>query len=99
MYNFSLRIARNDGLYPPCSVLISYSFGKVILVLKSPWYFAGYLTGSEEYFTHERCFGEFCGMDLRENTKPARAVGIYSTHLFTDRVTNIIKSHSTNNVS
>ncbi|WAR10026.1 ARSJ-like protein, partial [Mya arenaria] len=46
----------------------------------------GYLTGSENYYSHYRCNGKMCGTDFRDNTKPAGAYnGSYSTHLFANR--------------
>ncbi|KAB5548966.1 hypothetical protein PHYPO_G00061760 [Pangasianodon hypophthalmus] len=64
--------------------------------------FFGYLTGSEDYYTHERC--SFitplnvtrCALDLREgeDTAPLYRT-LYSTELFTRRAVNIILNHNT----
>ncbi|XP_076452395.1 arylsulfatase J-like isoform X2 [Babylonia areolata] len=52
--------------------------------------FYGYLNGAENYFDHTR--EGF--LDFYENTTPLRsATGHYSTHLFTQRATEIIHAH------
>ncbi|XP_076452854.1 arylsulfatase B-like [Babylonia areolata] len=52
--------------------------------------FYGYLNGAEKYFDHTR--DGF--LDFYENTTPLRnATGHYSTHLFTQRATEIIYAH------
>ncbi|TSL04224.1 Arylsulfatase B [Bagarius yarrelli] len=61
----------------------------------------GYLTGSENYYTHERCYFipqlnvTRCALDLRdgEETSPSY-LNLYSTEIFTHRAVNIIKEHN-----
>ena len=56
---------------------------------------AGYLTGSEDYFTHKN--GGY--LDLRDDLDPVfDEAGHYSAHLFTEKASDIIMAHDASQV-
>ncbi|KAK9532288.1 hypothetical protein VZT92_009679 [Zoarces viviparus] len=61
----------------------------------------GYLLGAEDYFTHVHCAAisalnlTRCALDLREGEEVATEYkGVYSTELFSQRASSIIKTHN-----
>ncbi|XP_068508797.1 arylsulfatase B isoform X2 [Syngnathus scovelli] len=66
----------------------------------------GYLTGSEDYYTHVRCDPiaainqTRCALDLREDEAPAPGYkGQYSTEMFSQRAVQIITKHDPKKVT
>ncbi|KAK7505089.1 hypothetical protein BaRGS_00003659, partial [Batillaria attramentaria] len=57
--------------------------------------YLGFLTGSEDHLTHETCYKQWCGFDMRDGANPAPEWhGQYSTHVYTQRAVDIISKHN-----
>ena len=63
--------------------------------------FTGYLTGSEDYYTHMRGYNKTHKyLDLRHESGPVTtANGKYSTHLFTQKAIDAINGHTKKKVA
>ncbi|KAK3094132.1 hypothetical protein FSP39_024506 [Pinctada imbricata] len=71
----------------------THMVGKWHLGFYKKEYFASYLVGAEDYFTHYRCEEKACGYDLRDNLQPVNYTGTYSAFLFAQRAQKIIHEH------
>ncbi|XP_005090307.1 arylsulfatase B [Aplysia californica] len=57
--------------------------------------FYGYLNGAEDYFSHKKAFSDGKEyLDLRDHKGPIHSEdGHYSTHLFTEKATDVVRAH------
>lgn len=65
----------------------------------------GYLLGSEDYYSHDRCVlikaknVTRCALDFRDGEEVATGFkNMYSTNIFTERAIDLISSHKTEKV-
>lgn len=92
-HSCSLDVLCTQWLSPPIN---SQEYLTLLKISYSSFRSLGYLTGSEDYITHVRCWEEGdCGLDFRNNMKLLNQSG-YSTHMFANRAESIIRDHSLN---